>query len=393
MAVLQDDIKAIANIGAVPTILQVVQQVTGLGFAVVARVTSDSWTACAVLDSIDFGMKPGDQLPIEKTLCTEVHQSGAPVIIDHVNQDTVFCGHPVPKLYGFQSYIAVPIYRRNGEYFGNLCALDPNPARLRDGKTLSMFQLFTELISLQLASEERLADQTAQLALAESAGDLREQFIAVLGHDLRSPLSAIKMGAELIATHDVPESTRRVAQRIERSADRIVDLVEDVLDFARGRLGGGIAIEPARHHLAELERRVRGVLDEIGTAHPGRTLRLTTTGSGDLACDAGRVEQVVSNLVGNALVHGAAQSPVSVGLEVIGGTLTVTVENQGALSDEIRHRLFQPFVRGGRQGKGLGLGLYIVAEIARAHGGSVDVDSSHGTTRFVVRLPTGTTPR
>src|SRR6478735_2587755 len=104
---LDDDVSAVARIDAVPTILEVVCRVTGMGFAAVARVTEDRWIACAVRDEIQFGLKPGGELKVETTICHEIRQSHKAVIIDHVAEDQTFCGHHTPAMYGFQSYISV----------------------------------------------------------------------------------------------------------------------------------------------------------------------------------------------------------------------------------------------------------------------------------------------
>jgi GAF domain-containing protein len=108
------DVAAIARIDAVPTILEVVCRTTGTGFAAVARVTDDRWIACGVRDEIAFGLEPGGELKVETTICSEIRDSGRPVIIDHVSDDPVFCGHPTPAMYGFQSYISMPIVRPGG---------------------------------------------------------------------------------------------------------------------------------------------------------------------------------------------------------------------------------------------------------------------------------------
>ena len=133
------DVAAVARIDAVPTILEVVCRTTGMGFAAVARVTDDRWIACAVHDEIRFGLGPGGELKVETTICHEIRASGQPVVIDHVAEDQAFCGHPTPAMYGFQSYISVPIRRPNGAFFGTLCAIDPRPARLNRPETVGMF--------------------------------------------------------------------------------------------------------------------------------------------------------------------------------------------------------------------------------------------------------------
>ena len=145
---IRADIAAIARISAVPGILSVISEVTGLRLALVARVTTDTWTACAVLDRMNFGLEVGGRLDVTTTLCSEVRDTRRAVIIEHASDEPAFCNHPTPKMYGFQSYIALPLLRATGEYFGTVCALDAKPARLRDEKTVTMFRLFSELISL-----------------------------------------------------------------------------------------------------------------------------------------------------------------------------------------------------------------------------------------------------
>ncbi len=164
----ETDIAAVQAIDAVPTILDVVCRTTGMRFAAVARVTEDRWVACTVLDNIDFGLVPGGELKVETTICNEIRQTHEAVIIDHVDDDEVFCGHPTPAMYGFQSYISMPIIRKDGSFFGTLCAIDPLPHRLKNAGTIGMFRLFAELIALHLDASDRL--KASQQALAEIRG-------------------------------------------------------------------------------------------------------------------------------------------------------------------------------------------------------------------------------
>src|SRR5579862_3954881 len=110
----QADVESVGRIAAVPTILEVVCRTTGMRFAAVARVTEDRWIACSVLDEIDFGLKPGGELKIETTICNEIRQSREPVVINHVEEDETWCKHDAPALYGFQSYISMPIILEDG---------------------------------------------------------------------------------------------------------------------------------------------------------------------------------------------------------------------------------------------------------------------------------------
>jgi len=144
------DVEAINKIAIVPKMLEVVCRFTGMGFAAIARVTEDKWIACAVRDEILFGLEPGGELSLETTICNEIRQSGNAVIIDNVSNDAVFAHHHTPAMYGFQSYISMPIITHNGTMFGTLCAIDPKPHKLNNTETIGMFKLFAELIAFHL---------------------------------------------------------------------------------------------------------------------------------------------------------------------------------------------------------------------------------------------------
>lgn len=373
MASLETDLAAVARIGAVPTILRVIAESTGLGLTLVARVTRDQWHALAVEDRISFGLGVGDALDVATTLCSKVRDTHEAVVIEHADADRDYCDHPTPKMYAFQSYIAVPIFKRSGEYFGNVCALDPKPARLKEGNALPMMRLFADLISLQLEADDEQ--------------QLREQFIAVLGHDLRNPLSSFTMGAHLLEQESLPSSARTIVQRMMRSAKRMELLVENVLDLARGRLGGGIPLEKA--DVKDLDARLRHVVDELRSNHPARTITLDSRLKGVVRCDQNRVEQAISNLLGNAVEHGDRAEPIDVVIDERDDDLVVTVRNGGKLSQEMHQHLWKPFHRGegGRSQRGLGLGLFIVAEIAKAHGGSVHAATTDGHIEFTFAIP------
>src|SRR6202012_17686 len=151
-------------------------------------------------------------------------------------------GHHTARIYNLGSYISVPIVLPDGSYFGNLCAIDSNPNEISDARTLSMFEVFAELIAIQIATEGRQQAAEEALSREREISSLREQFIAVLGHDLRNPLSAVSATAELLARRKTEPDLVKIGQRLKTTTLRMARLIDDVMDFARGRLGSGIGV-------------------------------------------------------------------------------------------------------------------------------------------------------
>ena len=382
------DIAAIGAMEAVPRLLKVLCETTGMGFAAVARVTDERWIACAVEDRVSFGLQPGGELPVASTLCNTVRHSDASIFIDHASQDPVYSTHHTPRIYSIESYASVPIKMSSGEYFGNLCAIDPHPHKVREPRIVAMFELFAQLIALQLDNERQRARIESALIDERAAGELREQFIAVLGHDLRNPVAAISMGATLLRRKATdPAAVVAAAQRIERSTRRMSGLIDDVLDFARGRLGSGIGVEFAQ--TPPLGLSLEGVTAELREAHPDRRIVSDISVDGSMRCDPERIQQLLSNLLGNALTHGLPDSPVSVRAWLEGQDVVIEVRNEGdPIPADRLDKVFEPFWRRSASREGLGLGLYICSQIAKSHGGQLVAASSAETgTSFVARLP------
>ncbi|HEX8601728.1 MAG TPA: HAMP domain-containing sensor histidine kinase [Pseudoduganella sp.] len=381
---------AVQALPCVPDILSVMAEMTGLRFVCVAHVTPASWTACAVLDQLGFGLQPGDPLDVTTTLCDSVRKATATIVIDHVSQDELFRNHPCPRQYGFESYISIPIYDSAGAFFGTLCGLDTRPLKLSEAKTVKSLELFAQLISKQLDAEQRHADRGTELSDEKTTAQLREQFIAVLGHDIRTPLSSILHGAQILQQRGGDTVALTVARTIQRSGQRIARMIDDVLDFARGRLGGGIALE--LEPVDDLGDALAQTVLECHSEHPLRKVVSDIAIPGTVWCNRDRVTQVLSNLLANALRYGAADTPVHVTARVEDGTFLLAVANQGdTIAPEKLDKLFQPYWRddGGQPQRGLGLGLYIASEIAQAHGGSLHAQSHDRHTVFTYTAPAG----
>ena len=383
----QADIDTVGRIDSVPTILDVVCRTTGMGFAAVARVTEERWIACSVLDNISFGLQPGGELKVETTICNEIRASHQAVVIDSVADDEMYCGHHTPAMYGFQSYISMPIVRRDGSFFGTLCAIDPRPAKLNNPEVIGMFRLFAELIASHLDSAEQLDRATAEASNERRLKELREQFMAVLGHDLRNPLASIASGVKLLKNSTDPAKNSKILSLMEGSIARMHDQIEDLLDFARARMGGGIEIR--RDEAQPLNPLLQQTVGELREIHPGSPIETDFEAERPVSCDRQRLARLFSNLIGNALSHGEPGAPVRTGARIENGTFRFWVANRGdPIPDTMLPDLFTPFVRGDHTDRhGLGLGLFIASEVARMHDGALEVASTTEETRFTFTMP------
>ena len=245
-----------------------------------------------------------------------------------------------------------------------------------------------ELVEARKAARAAEAAVQDLLKTERETAQLREQFIAVLGHDLRNPLASISGGAVLLAKTAPTERDKRILGMVQGSVTRMSALIDNILDFARGRLGGGITL--TRDPEVALEPVLQQVVDELRTGVPHREIKTNFALTRTVNCDPFRIGQMISNLLGNALTHGAPDQPVRVSAAIIKCYLEISVANGGKpIPPTALTRLFQPFFRGevrtGQQG--LGLGLHIASEIASAHDGTLSVASSDEETRFTFRMP------
>ncbi|MFL5299307.1 MAG: ATP-binding protein [Anaeromyxobacteraceae bacterium] len=248
-------------------------------------------------------------------------------------------------------------------------------SRMRDAKT---------------AAEAARARAEAAEAEARTVAAQQERLVAVVSHDLRSPLNAIAVTLKhLQQVGGLTERQTTGVARVGTCTRRMESIVRDLLDYARARHASGIPVERRPARLGEV---CRGALDEVRTAHATATVLIEVTGDDTVSLDPARIEQVVCNLVTNALKHGARDVPVTVAVAEEGADLRIEVTNEGTpIAPRLIPVLFDPF-RSGDAKAGLGLGLFIVREIARAHGGSVAVRSDARATTFTVLLPRSAPP-
>jgi signal transduction histidine kinase len=247
-----------------------------------------------------------------------------------------------------------------------------------------------QIVGIIGAAVDITDEKHAQAELAKAV-TFREQLMGILGHDLRNPLNAVLAASGLLERRaDLSPPARDHVERIERAARRMAEMIRTLLDFTRVRFHGDLPVSPAPTDLAEV---ARAIVDELSGTEPARAIELSVHGDAHGTWDPARLGEVISNLVGNALAHGDGE-PVGVTIDDGGDEVWLRVHNGGEpIAAELLAGLFEPFRSGMRRdgasrARGLGLGLYIVRQIVRAHGGAITCDSHPGDgTTFTVRLP------
>lgn len=245
----------------------------------------------------------------------------------------------------------------------------------------------------RVAAATAAASEKGQLAEElRRAADFAQELLAIVSHDLRNPLGNVLAGATLVLQLE-PDNARiaRPLGRMISSARRAERLIYDLLDFSLARAGGGI---PIAARACDLHALVRSAVDDLAVTHPGRPVTLQLDGDGLGDWDADRIEQVLSNLLANAVSHGRLDSPIEVGVRGAPDGVAITIRNanrNGPIPDELLPVLFDPFERGVARAvsatRSIGLGLYIVDAVVRGHRGRIEVSSNADTTAFTVHLP------
>jgi len=419
------DIDDIRQIPIIENILKVVCQTTGMGFSAVARVTDEKWVTCSVKDDIAFGLSPGDELDLKTTICDEIRHHHNPVIIDHVDEDEEFKDHHTPLKYGFQSYISFPIIRKDGRFFGTLCAIDPQPRELKSTNTLELFRLFSELISFHLNAKDQLEStqttlekereqhkineentkkfteilekevksRTKQLeenynALKKLNKDL-ESFAYISSHDLQEPLRKIQTFAGLISEKEAANLSQQgkdYFNRIKNSAERMQLLINDLLAYSR------TSMSERKLETIHLADTVKEVIEDLKEEieFKNATIKVGKMCDGEII--PFQFRQLLYNIFGNALKFAKpdAQPIISIDCEIVeksneDGILKkwchINITDDGIGFDQkYGEKIFELFrsLHPKEDYNGTGIGLAIVKKIVDNHGGTISASSELG---------------
>ena len=282
----------------------------------------------------------------------------------------------------------MPLYRLDGEFFGTLCALDPNPSEVSE-EDLELFQLFANLIAYELDAEEKSRQREDELVKVVAESESQRRFMSILGHDLRNPLSTITMAANLQKQGKLSsEKNLEMAGKIVKTAKRMQHLIEDLLETTQIVGGNKISVETKP---SELRAICLSIIEEFKISHPNVKIEFYDEENCFGDWDERRIGQVLANLLSNAISYGKPETPVKVNLTEDCNRVMIQVNNRGeVIGEAAKKNLFTAFWRGSKKSVGnsggLGLGLYIVKRIVEAHNGKISVDSNrdYGTTFTVV---------
>ncbi|QPO08205.1 GAF sensor signal transduction histidine kinase [Sulfitobacter pontiacus] len=383
----QSDIEMLAASETVGTLLETVMLATDMRFAAVARVTTDRWVACRTVDEVNFGLSEGDEIGIDQTFCQSVRETSEKVMFNDVATDDVYRNHPIAAQFGIVSYASIPIFRSNGSFFGTLCAIDTEPRDVKHPRVVAMLEMFADIIGRSLETEERLEAQERLVEHERQMAAVQEEFVAVLGHDLRNSVAALNAGVRQLDKEPLSDKARKILPLMGSSIHRMSELIDNIMLHAKSRLGGGIRISATPD--AGLEDALNHVVEEVRASAPDHKITVDLDFDRPVSCDAARVAQAVSNLLSNAVRYADDGSEVAVHGRVSEAEAVISVANRGTpIPESLKQKLFQPYQRGDQtKGEGLGLGLHIASSIAVAHSGQIDVTCDDGLTTFAFRLP------
>ncbi|RAU82915.1 sensor histidine kinase [Pontibacter arcticus] len=395
---LSKEIEAVKQIPMVPHMLHMLCQTTGMGFSAVARVTEDKWIACSVHDQVQFGLEAGGELPIETTLCNEIRDHRQPVIIDNVAEDPIYKYHHTPRIYGLQSYISFPIILRDGSFFGTLCAIDTETAKVNNPNTIALFKMFADLLAFHLESLD-LLDQSEKLQakllnqnknLANANFNL-DNFVYTASHDLKSPVNNLQglldVLSESFSRNEINrDEIREIIQMMQSSLARFSHTVQDLTTI--------IMVEKdMEDHGQELN--VLEVVDDVKQEishlidEAAAVVEVKYTEEIVINFSKNNFKSILTNLLTNALKYRSSerQPKVVVNLEKVAEKVQLSVTDNGlGIPPDKQDKVFSIFKRFHTHIEGTGVGLYIVKRIMDNVGGEIQLDSEvdKGTTFTLV---------
>lgn len=429
------DIRDIGQIPIITNILNVVCTSTGMGFSAVARVTEDKWVTCTTRDDISFGLKPGDELELKTTICDEIRHHHNAVIIDHVAEDPDFKNHHTPAQYGFQSYISVPIIRKDGRFFGTLCAIDPQPRSLKSSEMLAMFSLFADLISFHLSAIEELDSTQSALDnerelhkiseenqkiftdLLEKEVQIRtqqleenyhsleklnkelESFAYISSHDLQEPLRKIQTFVSIISDKELEnlsEKGKEYFKRIQSSAERMQDLINDLLAYSR------TSMAERKFELTDLKRVVDQVMDDLKEELEIKDATIKVMETCESNVIPFQFRQLLYNIFSNALKFSreGVKPVISIKCSIVDKETSFGItekqchiriaDNGIGFDQQYGKKIFELFrsLHSREEYHGTGIGLAIVKKIVENHNGTITASGKleEGAT-FDIYLP------
>ena len=422
------DIKNVAQIPVVENMLDVICRLTGMGFAAIARVTDETWLACYVRDDISFGLKPGGELMLETTICNEIRESRTPVVIDHVNEDPAFKCHHTPAMYGFQSYISYPIIRRDGSFFGTLCAIDPAPKKLKNPAIMGMFSLFADLISFHLHAveqleasaqslrqerdfnirlEQKIKERTLELELKNEmlirSNKELQSFNYVSSHDLQEPLRKIQTFVSRIEMKEMntlsPDGVDMFG-RLKIAAGRMQNLIDDLVAYSHADLS-----ERNFEH-SDLNQILDEVKEDLADRLKEKNAVIEAPELGQAYIIPFQFKQLLNNLIGNSIKYTSPGKPPHIKIEAkivnrdevpadkvysSDKFCHIRLSDNGiGFSQEYSQRIFELFQRLHDRSRydGTGIGLAIVRKIVENHDGFISAKGEEGVgAEFNIFIP------
>lgn len=390
------EVQRIQSLDIVPSILDIICRTTGMRFSAVARVTEHRWIACVVKDDINFGLNPGQELQIETTICNEIRDHAKPVIIDHVDCDVQFMHHPTPKMYGFQSYISIPIILKDGTFFGTLCAIDPDPVPLKASNALSMFNMFADLIAYHLLTQDKFSEmdnrlKSTQQLLNYSLDDNR-QFSFIAKHTLQEPLRKLQMVTDMmVRDNSLPNdhALKQMALKANRYAKDFSNLIAQVQSLSE------IENENNRTQEVDLNVAIKETLQRLQLKIMKAKARIDIATLPVIQGNPAQITDLFYNLLDNALKFSRSNVPphvkvyvresdgdnfAALNLPVDVNYTIISVEDNGmGIESAYLNKIFYVFTRlNPEQFNGIGMGLAQSQKIMRRHSGAILVNSTYG---------------